>query len=159
MEGLLRYCFSLRSACKRKYFRLRRGLLLVVVVLLVDQVCDLFVQVMRNSNPRVRIVFVNRFNYDFHSMLILKVTGCNFQHGSNFGVPLNPTFRSVDFSSRGKIYSRHVTGSANCKNSSVCFCHEVLSSLNCFQESFISTNFYQLIWLWKVFHSSFVLLQ
>ena len=35
------FCFSLGSACKRKYFRLRfRGLLLVVVVLLVDQICD-----------------------------------------------------------------------------------------------------------------------
>ena len=30
-------------------------------------------------------------------------------------------FGSVDLSSRGKMYSRHVTGSANCKNSSVCF--------------------------------------
>ena len=30
-------------------------------------------------------------------------------------------FGSVDFSSRGKVYSRHVTGSVNCKNSSVCF--------------------------------------
>ena len=30
-------------------------------------------------------------------------------------------FGSVDFSSLGKVYSRHVTGSANCKNSSVCF--------------------------------------
>ena len=30
-------------------------------------------------------------------------------------------FGSVDFSSRGKVYSRHVTGSVNCENSSVCF--------------------------------------
>ena len=30
-------------------------------------------------------------------------------------------FGSVDFPSRGKVYSRHVTGSANCENSSVCF--------------------------------------
>ena len=30
-------------------------------------------------------------------------------------------FGSVDFSSLGKMYSRHVTGSVNCKNSSVCF--------------------------------------
>ena len=28
-------------------------------------------------------------------------------------------FGSVDFSSRGKVYSRHVTGYANCKNTSV----------------------------------------
>ena len=32
----------------------------------------------------------------------------------------NP-FGSDDFSSRGKMYSRHVTGSVNCENSSVCF--------------------------------------
>ena len=30
-------------------------------------------------------------------------------------------FGSVDLSSRGKVYSRHVTGSANCENSSVSF--------------------------------------
>ena len=30
-------------------------------------------------------------------------------------------FKSVDLSSRGNVYSRHVTGSAICKNSSVCF--------------------------------------
>ena len=57
------FCFSLGSACKRKYFRLRcRSLLLVVVVLFVDQVCDQLVQAKRNSDPRVRIVFVQRFN-------------------------------------------------------------------------------------------------
>ena len=60
---------------------------------LVDQVCDQFVQAMRNSDPRVRIFFVYRFNSDFHSIFTLKVTGCDFQYGSNFGVPLNPTFR------------------------------------------------------------------
>ena len=53
------FCFSLGSACKRKYFRLRCGsLLLVVVVLLVDHVCGQFVQAMRNSDTGVRIVFV-----------------------------------------------------------------------------------------------------
>ena len=93
VEGLLGFAFSLGSACKRKFFRLRcRGLLLVVDVLLVDQVCDKFVQAMRKSDPRVRIVFVCRFNSNFHSMLTLQVTGCDFQHGSNFGVPSNPTF-------------------------------------------------------------------
>ena len=39
------------------------------------------------------------------------------------------------------------------------FCHEVLSDFNCFQKSCISTIFYQFIWLWKLFHSFFVLLQ
>ena len=60
---------------------------------LVDQVCDQLVQSMRNSDPRVRIVFVHRFNSNFHSIFTLQVTGCDFQHGSNFGVPSNPTFR------------------------------------------------------------------
>ena len=69
------------------------GLLLVVVVLFVDQVCDQLVQSMINFDPRVRIVFVHRFNSDFHSMFTMQVTGCNFQDESNFGVPLNPTFR------------------------------------------------------------------
>ena len=53
----------------------------------------------------------------------------------------------------GKVYSRHVTGSVNCENSSVCFCHEVLSDFNCFQESCISTNLYHSILLWELFHS------
>ena len=44
-------------------------------------------------------------------MFTLYVTGCDFQYGSNF----------ADLSSRGEMYARHVTGSANCKNSSVCF--------------------------------------
>ena len=30
-------------------------------------------------------------------------------------------FGSDDFSSLGKVYARHVTGSVNCENSSVCF--------------------------------------
>ena len=63
-----------------------------VVEDLLDQVCDQLVQSMRNSDSRVRIVFVYRFNADFHSIFTLQVTGCDFPHGSNFGVPANPTF-------------------------------------------------------------------
>ena len=67
------------SVFKRKYFRLRfRGLLLVVVVLSVDQVCDQLVQSMKNSDPRVRIVFVDRFNSNHHSIITLQVTGSDF---------------------------------------------------------------------------------
>ena len=89
-----RLCFCLVSACKRNHFRLRfRGLVFVVVVLFVDQVCDQLIQSMRNSHPRVRIVFVYRFNSSFHSTFSLQVTGCDFQNGSKFGVPSNPTFR------------------------------------------------------------------
>ena len=41
--------------------------------------------------------------------------------GPILGFPRIQPFGSVDFSSRGKVYSRHVTGSVNCENSSVCF--------------------------------------
>ena len=81
------------------------SLMLVVVVLLVDQVFDQLVQSMRNSDPRVKIVFVHRLNSNFHSIFTVQLTGCDFQHGS--------------FISRQSF--RHVTDSANCKNSSVCF--------------------------------------
>ena len=50
-------------------------------------------------------------------------------------------FGSEDCSSLGKVYSRQATESVNCENSSLSFCHRVLSDLNCFQESYISTNF------------------
>ena len=79
-----RFCFGLRSACKRKYFRLRwRGLLLVV-----DQVCDQFVEAMRNSDPRVRIVFIHRFDSNFHSMFTLHVTASAQKWKDNFPPPL-----------------------------------------------------------------------
>ena len=48
---------------------------------------------MRDSDPRVRIVFVHRLNSDLNSVLTLQKTGCDFQHGPNFGVPSDPTFR------------------------------------------------------------------
>ena len=44
------------------------------------------------SDPRVRIVFVHRFNSNFHSMFTLQITGCDFQYGSNLSVLPNPTF-------------------------------------------------------------------
>ena len=70
-----------------------RGFLLVVVVLLVAQVRDQLFQAMRNSDPRVRIVFVDRFSSDFHSSFNLQIPGCDFHHGPNLGIPSNPTFR------------------------------------------------------------------
>ena len=95
------FCLSLWSGRKSKYIRFQRkifelhlrGFLLVVVVLLVAQFRDQLIQAMRNSDPRVRIVFVYRFNSNFHSIFTLQVTGCDFQYGPNFGVPSNPTFR------------------------------------------------------------------
>ena len=44
-----------------------------------------------------------------------------YQHGSNFGVPSNPSFRVRWFSSLGKVYSRRATDSVNCANYSVSF--------------------------------------
>ena len=60
---------------------------------LVAQVRDQIIQAMRNSDPRVRIVFVYRLNSNFHSTFTLWVAGYDFQYGPNFGVPSNPTFR------------------------------------------------------------------
>ena len=72
---------------------------------------------MRNSDPRVRIVIENQFQFPLHIYL---ATGCDFQHGSNSGPRIQP-FGSDDFTSRCTENSRHVTCSANCKNSSVSF--------------------------------------
>ena len=95
------FCFSLWSARRSKYIRFQReffrlhlrGFLLVVVALFVDQVRDQLIQSIRNSDPRVSFHFVYRFNSSFHTIFTLQVAGCDFQHGSNFGVPSNPTFR------------------------------------------------------------------
>ena len=65
---------------KKKYIRLQRrlfelhlrGFLFVVVVLFLNQVRDQLIQAMRNSDPRVRIVFVYRFNSNFHSLFTLQ---------------------------------------------------------------------------------------
>ena len=52
--------------------------LLVVVVIFVAQVRDQLIQAMRNSDPRVRIVFVYRIKSNLHSIFTLQVAGCNF---------------------------------------------------------------------------------
>ena len=124
------FCFSLCSARKSKYIRLQckffelhlRGFLLVVVVLpVVAQVRDQLIQSMRDSDPRVRSVFV------YYSIRIFTpYLPCGWQVvTSNTGpilvLPLIQPFGSDEFSSLGKVYSRHVTGSANCENSSVSF--------------------------------------
>ena len=71
--------------------------------------------------------------------------------------PRTQPFGSDDFSSRGKVYSRHVTGSVKLWDLVSVLCHEVLSDFNCFQESCISTNLYHSILLWNPFHSFLVL--
>ena len=47
---------------------------------------------MRISDPGVRIVSVQRHNSDLNSVLTMQTTGCNFQYGPNFGVPLDASF-------------------------------------------------------------------
>ena len=47
---------------------------------------------MRNSDPGVRIVSVQRPKSDPNSILTMQVTGCNFQYGPNFDVSLDPSF-------------------------------------------------------------------
>ena len=148
------FCFSLWSARKRKYIRFQRkifevhfrGFLLVVVVLLVVAwVRDQLIQAMRNSDSRERIVFVYRFDSNFHSMFTLQVAGCDFQYGSNFGVPSNPTFRvSWCFISWQSVLT---TSHWLCKlwEFFSVFCREVLSDFNCFQESCISTKDFPLV--------------
>ena len=66
-------------------------------------------------------VFVYKFKSNFHSIFTLQVTGCDFQHGSNFGVLESNLSGQLIFHLVAKVYSRQVTGSINCENSSVSF--------------------------------------
>ena len=141
---------QLWSARKRKYIRFQRkffglhlrGFLLVVVILFVAQVRDQLIQSMRNSDPRVRIVFVYRFNSDF--LLVF---------------PRIQPFGSDEFSSLGKVYSRHATGSLNCKNSSVCFVMKYCPTSTVFRNPASIQIFINGSVLWKLSHSFLVLLQ
>ena len=76
---------------------------------------------MRNSDPRVRTVFVYRFNSNFLSTFTLQATGCNFQYGPILVFPLIQPFGSDESSPLGKVYSRQSTASLNCENSPVSF--------------------------------------
>ena len=73
---------------------------------------------MINSDSRVRIVFVYRFNSNFHSIFTLVVTS---NTGPILVSPRIQPFGSDDFSSLGKVYSRQATESVNCENCSVSF--------------------------------------
>ena len=67
---------------------------------------------MRNSDPGVSVVSVQRHNSDLNSILTVQITGCNFQYGPNFGVSLDAS------SSLGRVYSRQATV-LNCVRSPV----------------------------------------
>ena len=76
---------------------------------------------MRNSDPGVRIVFVHRHDSDLNSIFAVQATGCNFQYGSNFGVPSDPTFwcRCFFVSWQSVLTTCHCI--YNCENSAVSF--------------------------------------
>ena len=68
-------------------------------------------------------------------------------------------FGSVDVSSLGDVYSRHVTGSCKLWDFFSVLRHEILSDINRCQESCISTKFNHTILLWQLVHSFWVPLQ
>ena len=79
--------------------------------------------------------------------LTVQITGCNFQHGPNFGVSLDPSFRLWGFFFSWK--SVFTTG--HCiKLWEFCsvFRHEILSDFNNNQKSCIHTNVTQFVLLW-----------
>ena len=141
------FCFDLWSARRSKYICFQRkffdpylkSFLLVVIVLLVAQVRDQFIQALRNSDPRVRSVSVYRLYSDLNSVLTVQATSCNFQCGSNLGVPSDLTFwfRCIFVSWQGVLTTDRCTEWWEFFS---VFCHEVLSNPNCCQESCICTN-------------------
>ena len=150
-----RFCFSLWSACiceyirfQRKCFRLRlRGILLVVVVLLVDQVCDQLVQSMKNSDPLMRIVFVYRFFFLFPLHIYLARRWLWLLTRAQFWFSLESNLSCEMIFIFWQMNSRQATDSVNCKNIFSVF--EILSDSNCCQESCITTHFNHTILLWE----------
>ena len=73
---------------------------------------------MRKSDPRVRIVFLQKHDSNPNYIFAVQATGRNFQYGLNFGVPSNPTLR-VRYSSPLASVHEKATDSVYCGNSSV----------------------------------------
>ena len=76
---------------------------------------------MRNSDPRLELSLFTDSILISTPYLPCKQLVVTSNTGSTLVFPRIQPFRSVDFASRGKVYSRHVTGSVDCKNSSVSF--------------------------------------
>ena len=102
---------------------------------------------MRNSDPRVKIVFVHGLDSDFHSTFTLSATKCNSNTGPILVFPRIQPFGSIELSSLGKVHSRQATESVNRAKFFSVFRHEILSDFNCSQESCISTKFTQSVLL------------
>ena len=100
-----------------------------------------------NSDPRVRIVFVYRFNSDFHSFFTLQVTGCDFPHGSNFGVPANPTFSGQLIFHLLVKKTLDMSLALQSVRTRQCALSRTIVRLQLFSESCKSTHFNQSIWL------------
>ena len=71
----------------------------------------------------------HRHNSDLNSVLAVQSTGCNFQYGPNFGVPLDP-FGCDASSSLGRVYSRQANASVKLWEFCSIFDHEILSDFN-----------------------------
>ena len=106
----------------------------------VSHAAHVFDRSIGNSDPRMRTVLIYRFNSNYHSIFTLHVTGCDFQHGPNFCVPSNPTFRvSWFFISWQSVLTTCHWFCELWELVSV-LCREVLSDINRCQESCIITK-------------------
>ena len=107
----------------RKYFRLHfRGFMLVVVVLFVDQFCDGLVHSIHEKLwPTSANCLCSQIQFWFPLHIYLIDNKLQIPTRASILVfPRIQPFRSDDFSSLATVYSRHVTGSADCRNLSVC---------------------------------------
>ena len=68
---------------------------------------------MRNSDPRLSVVFAQRPDSNFNSVFTIQAKSRNFQHGFNFRALLDPSLDCDDPSLLGRVYSRQ-TFAKNC---------------------------------------------
>ena len=116
-------------------------------LLIVVQIHQKPIWSMRNSDPRVSVVFVQRPNSDLNSIFTMQIIGCNFQYGSSFGVTLDPTSGLRCFFVTWKSVFTIGRCTELWEFCSV-FRHEILSDCSNIQESCIHTKFTQSVLLW-----------
>ena len=90
------FCFGLWSACKIFRIQFKRILFELKFwnfCLIVVQIHHKLIWSMRNSDPGMSIVSVQRPNSDLNSTLTMQATGRDFQNGSNLCVSLDPSSR------------------------------------------------------------------
>ena len=124
------FCFGLWSARKSKYIRFQRtivelhlggSLLVVVVLLVVAQFRDQLIQAMRNSSDPtsenclcLQIQFWLPLHINLAGSWLWLLTRAQFWCSLESNLSGQMIFHLL-----AKVYSRRVTGSVNCKNSSV----------------------------------------